>query len=572
MTKFRWVISPPVPRDALARLRAIPISTAQISYNRGLTDLSLIKKFLSIEHRPLPDPNLLPDIAPAIERIAAAIQKRELIAVYGDFDADGVTATALLNNGLTGLGARTTPYIPHRTEEGHGLSVQGLEKFGGLGVGLIITADCGVSSLNEINLANEMGIDVVVTDHHTPPPDLPPALAVIDAKRQDSEYPFRELAAVGLAYRIIQTLRAHLGHDEDESLLDLVALGSVADMAPLVDDNRNLVKRGLEVLNRAERPGLRELMSRAGVDPGNLDAESISFTLAPRINAAGRVDHAITSYRLLTATSSAEAQPLAEELNTRNRQRRSHTEDAFAKAQAQVGDSPVSSPIIIAGGPGFEPGVVGLVAGKLSEEHYKPAVVLSTGPEISRASCRSIPEFDITAALQQCADLFIRHGGHSQAAGFVIANENIEELKGRLAEIAAERLGSLDLQPSIKIDVVMPLTQIEARLLKFIQLLEPVGQGNPRPMFLSKRLTPLGIRTMGADGSHLRMSLQDGASVWNAVAFKMGHRIGELTGPIDAVYHIKTNRWKGRERLELEMVDFAPAGQVTPASSRQRPY
>ena len=478
----------------------------------------------------------------------------------------------MLNNGLTGLGARTTPYIPHRTEEGHGLSVQGLEKFGGLGVGLIITADCGVSSLDEIKLANEMGIDVVVTDHHTPPPDLPPALAVIDAKRQDSEYPFRELAAVGLAYRVIQTLRAHLGHDEDESLLDLVALGSVADMAPLVDDNRNLVKRGLEVLNRAERPGLRELMSRAGVDPGNLDAESISFTLAPRINAAGRVDHAITSYRLLTATSAAEAQPLAEELNTRNRQRRSHTEDAFAKAQAQVGDSPVSSPIIIAGGPGFEPGVVGLVAGKLSEEHYKPAVVLSTGPEISRASCRSIPEFDITAALQQCADLFIRHGGHSQAAGFVIANENIEELKGRLTEIAAERLGSLDLQPSIKIDVVMPLTQIEARLLKFIQLLEPVGQGNPRPMFLSKRLTPLGIRTMGADGSHLRMSLQDGASVWNAVAFKMGHRIGELTGPIDAVYHIKTNRWKGRERLELEMVDFAPAGQVTPASSRQRPY
>ena len=559
MTKFRWTISPPVPRDRMVRFRGIPPSTAQISYNRGLTDLSQIKKFLSIEDLPLPDPNLLPDIAPAIERITAAIERRELIAVYGDFDADGVTATALLNNGLTALGARTTPYIPHRTEEGHGLSVQGLEKFGGLGVDLIITADCGVSSRSEIELANEMGIDVIVTDHHTPPPDLPPALAIIDPKRRDSPYPFRELAAVGLAYRTMQVLRHHLGHDEDESLLDLVALGSVADMAPLVGDNRNLVKRGLEVLNRAERPGLRELMSRAGVSPGNLDAETISFSLAPRINAAGRVDHAITSYRLLTAASAAEAQPLADELNQRNRQRRSHTEDAFARAQAQLDETPVDGPIIIAGGPGFEPGVVGLVAGKLSEERYRPAVVLSTGPEVTRASCRSIPEFDITAALQQCADLFIRHGGHAQAAGFVIANENIDALKDRLTKIAAERLGDLDLQPSIKIDVAMPLTQIEARLLKFIRLLEPVGQGNPRPVFLSKRLTPLGVRTMGSDEAHLRMSLRGGTSVWNAVAFRMGHRIGELTGPIDAVYHIKIDRWQDRERLELELIDFAPS-------------
>ncbi len=514
-----------------------------------------------MEQRPLPDPLLLPDIGPAIERISSAINDRELIAVYGDFDADGVTATALLNSGLTVIGARTTPYIPHRTEEGHGLSVQGLEQFGALGVDLIVTADCGVSSLEEVKLANEMGMDVIVTDHHTPPPNLPPAIAVIDAKRDDSQYPFRELAAVGLAYRIIHALRQHLGRDEDEGLLDLVALGSVADMAPLVDDNRNLVKRGLEVLNRAERPGLRELMARAGVTPGGLDTESISFALAPRINAAGRVDHAITSYRLLTATSAAEAQPLAEELNTRNRQRRSHTEEAFAKVQAQLGDSVIDDPIIIAGGPGLEPGVVGLVAGKLAEEHYRPAIVLSTGPEVSRASCRSIPEFDITAALGQCADLFVRHGGHSQAAGFVIANENLDELRSRLREIAAEKLAGLELQPSIKIDVAMPLTQIEARLIKFLQLLEPVGQGNPRPVFLSRGLTPMGVRTMGADESHLRMSLRDGGAVWNAVAFRMGHRIGELRGPIDAVYHIKTDYWQGRERQELELIDFAPASR-----------
>ena len=524
-------------------------------------DLSQIKAFLSIEEHPLPDPLLLPDIGPAIERIASAIQDRELIAVYGDFDADGVTATALLNNGLTGLGARTTPYIPHRTEEGHGLSVQGLEQFRALGVDLIVTADCGVSSLDEVKMANEMGMDVIVTDHHTPPPNLPPAIAVIDAKREDSEYPFRELAAVGLAYRIVQALRQHLGHDEDESLLDLVALGSVADMAPLVGDNRNLVKRGLEVLNRAERPGLRELMARAGVSPGALDAEAISFTLAPRINAAGRVDHAITSYRLLTATSTAEAQPLAEELSNRNRQRRSHTEEAFAKVQGQLGDSVIDDPIIITGGPGFEAGVVGLVAGKLAEEHYRPAVVLSTGPEVSRASCRSIPEFDITAALQQCADLFVRHGGHSQAAGFVIENDKLDALRARLREIASKKLAGLELQPSIKIDVAMPLGDIEARLVKFLQLLEPVGQGNPRPVFLSKRLTPFGARTMGADESHLRLSLRDGGAVWNAVAFRMGHRIGELRGLIDAVYHIKTDYWQGRERQELELIDFAPASR-----------
>lgn len=561
MTNFRWTIAPPVPRDRMAAFRGIPPSTAQISYNRGLTDLSQIKAFLSIEERSLPDPLLLPDIGPAIERISSAIRERELIAVYGDFDADGVTATALLNNGLTGLGARTTPYIPHRTKEGHGLSVEGLNQFRALGVNLIVTADCGVSSIDEVKLANELGIDVIVTDHHTPPPKLPPALAVIDAKREDSQYPFRELAAVGLAYRAIQALRHHLGHDEDESLLDLVALGSVADMAPLVSDNRNLVKRGLAVLNRVERPGLRELMTMSGVSPGELDAESISFSLAPRINAAGRVDHAITSYRLLTATSAAEAQPLAEELNNRNRQRRSHTEEAFTRVQSQLGDSVDDDPIIITGGPGFEPGVVGLVAGKLAEEHYKPAIVFSTGPEVSRASCRSIPEFDITAALQECADLFVRHGGHSQAAGFVIDNDKLDVLKSRLKDIAVDRLAGLDLQPSIKIDVAMPLGQIEARLSKFLQLLEPVGQGNPRPVFLSRRLTPFGARTMGADDSHLRFSLRDGGAIWNAVAFRMGHRIGELRGPIDAVYHIKTDYWQGRERQELELIDFALAGR-----------
>lgn len=561
MTNFRWTIAPPVPWDSMARYKGIPPSTAQISCNRGLADLSQIKAFLSAEGHPLPDAGLLPDIGPAIDRIAKAIHDRELIAIYGDFDADGVTATALLNNGLTSLGARTTPYIPHRTEEGHGLSVQGLEQFGALGVDLIVTADCGVSSLEEVKLANEMGMDVVITDHHTPAPDLPPAVAVIDAKREDSQYPFRELAAVGLAYRVIQTLREHLGHDEDESLLDLVALGSVADMAPLVSDNRNLVKRGLEVLNRAERPGLRELMARAGVSPGALDAEAISFALAPRINAAGRVDHAITSYRLLTAASAAEAQPLAEELNNRNRQRRSRTEDAFARVNAQLGGSVIYDSIIIAGGHGFEPGVVGLVAGKLAQEHYKPAVVLSTGPEVSRASCRSIPEFDITAALQQCADLFVRHGGHSQAAGFVIENEKLDTLRSRLAAIAAEKLAGLELQPSIKIDVDMPLSDIKPRLIKFLQLLEPVGQGNPRPVFLSKGLTPSGTRTMGSDESHLRLSLRDGSVRWNAVAFRMGHRIRELRGPIDAVYHIKTDYWQGRERQELELVDFAAAGR-----------
>ena len=461
MTKFRWTIAPPVPREGMARFRGIPPSTAQISYNRGLTDLSRIKAFLSIEKRPLPDPLLLPDIGPAIERIASAINDRELIAVYGDFDADGVTATALLNSGLTGLGARTTPYIPHRTEEGHGLSVQGLEQFGALGVDLIVTADCGVSSLEEVKLANEMGMDVVVTDHHTPPPNLPPAIAVIDAKRDDSQYPFRELAAVGLAYRVIQALRQHLGRDEDESLLDLVALGSVADMAPLVDDNRNLVKRGLEVLNRAERPGLRELMARAGVTPGALDTESISFALAPRINAAGRVDHAITSYRLLTATSGAEAQPLAEELNTRNRQRRSHTEEAFAKVQAQLGDSDIDDPIIIAGGPGIR-GRGGGAGGRKARRRalqagYRPV----HGP---RGVTGLVPLNTQSSILRrhygQCADLFVRHGGHSQAAGFVIANENLDELRSRLREIAAEKLAGLDLQPSIKIDVAMPLTQI----------------------------------------------------------------------------------------------------------------
>ena len=559
MNQRRWILSSPPTSECLRALGDIPYATAQLAYNRGITDLKQLRSFLSPDSSSLSDPSLLPDIEPAITRLARAIKGRELIAIYGDFDADGVTATALLHQGISALGGRTTPYIPHRTEEGHGLSIQGLMGLRDMGASLILTADCGISSFEEVVAARDIGIDVIVTDHHSPPPRIPPALAVIDPKRTDSQYPYPHLAAVGVCYRLMQVLRDSLGQPEDESPLDLVALGSVADMAPLDGENRYLVKRGLQVLNETEKPGLRELIALSGLTPGTLNTESISFVLGPRINAAGRVDHAMTSYRLLTATTSAEARPLAQELEARNRERREQTEQVMEQVREQVTVSQADRSIFITGNRHFQAGVVGLAAGKLVQEFYRPAIVMAIGPEVSRASARSIPEFDIITALRQCSDLFLRYGGHAQAAGFVIPNENLDSMEERLTSIAEEQLQSVDLHPTIHIDVQISLKEIQGRLIKFVSLLEPLGVGNPHPTFLSRRVQVVDVRLMGADGRHLRVKLRDGSSVWSAVGFGLGSRADDLVSYVDIVYHLKTDWWQGRERLELELIDFAPS-------------
>jgi single-stranded-DNA-specific exonuclease len=338
-----------------------------------------------------------------------------------------------------------------------------------------------------------------------------------------------------------------------------VALGTVADLAPLSGENRYLVKRGIEVLNSTTNPGIREMASMAGLSMGRLDTESISYALAPRINAAGRVDHAIISYRLLTATSPTEARPLAEELELRNRERQKQTADILEKASKQVVAALEEDPLLMVGSEDYPAGVVGLAASKLVEEHHRPAIVLALGKEISRASARSIPEFDMIAALRRCQDLFLRYGGHSQAAGFVILNKNLEPLRHRLMSIAEEQLAGVELQPSIQIDLELSLREVKGRLIKLIGLMAPFGYGNPPPTFLSRGIRVVDARVLGDEGKHLRLKLRDGPVVWDAIGFDLGSQADHLAPALDIVYRIKVDHWGGRNALQLELLDLAPS-------------
>jgi len=559
MTHSRWKLPPRLPAERLSRTDLPPL-LAQLLYNRGITEPAEIEPFLAADERLLNDPFLLPDMDKAIARVYRALLSGETIAIYGDFDADGITATVLLAQGLSSLGGRAMPYIPRRIEEGYGLNHAALENLHNKGVSLVITVDCGISSTPEVERANRMGLDIVITDHHTVPRQMPQAIAVVDPKRADSRYPFPRLAGVGMAFKLLQALFHSLGRDSDlEAVLDLVALGTVADMEPLLSENRYLVKRGLEVLRNTKRLGLREMARCAGVPLSSIDTEAISWVLGPRLNAAGRLDHAIIGYDLLLTDSPEEAQRLASLLERRNAERQRLTESVLAKAREKLIAMGTDSPLLMVGGEDFPSGVVGVVASRLVEGFYRPTVVFELGKQWSRGSARSIPEFDIIAALTDCSDLLGRFGGHPMAAGFTIATEDLGRLHQRLLEIAADRLACIDLRPSIPIDAEIPLSALQGKTFTIMQQLAPFGCGNPYPTFISRNVNVVDYRSVGGDGEHLRLKLRDGDVTWDAIGFRLGNLINEVTPRLDIVYNLEVDRWGGKERLQLNILDFTPA-------------
>jgi len=391
-----------------------------------------------------------------------------------------------------------------------------------------------------------------------PSDTIPNALAVIDPKLPDSEYPFSELAGVGVAVKLLQALfrAANRGAEADE-FLDLVALGTVADMVPLTGENRYLVKRGLEVLNQSRRVGLQELVLSAGREMGKLDAQDISFALGPRLNASGRLGHGVTSYELLMTSSREKARELAALLEAGNTERRRLTAEAFENAREKLAGEAGELPLLIVGDSGYQPGVVGVVAGRLVDEFYRPAVVIHFDEGTARGSARSIPDFDIIAALTECRDLLTRFGGHSQAAGFIMPGSDVDKLQERLQGIAARELAGVDLRPALSVDVVIPLSSLRGETYKMIGRLEPYGQANQIPCFLSKKVQVVSSRSVGADGDHLKLKVRDGNMVWDAIAFGLGHR--ELASHLDIVYNLETETWSGRELLRLNIRDFLPA-------------
>ena len=531
---------------------------AQLLYNRGVK-LEDIGPFLSADRRLEGNPFLLPDISQAVSRVYKAVLAREKIAVYGDFDVDGVTAIVILVEGLSRLGAEVIPYIPDRVSEGHGLKISALEKLQAQGADLVITVDCGVTDLAEVKQAQEMGMDMIITDHHIPLRSLPRAVAVVDPKRKDSGYPYPDLAGAGVAFKLLQAL--FHGDSREKWLarfLDLVVLATVTDLVTLVGENRYLVKEGLRELNNSSRVGIQEMVKLAGLKPGELDVGDISWVLGPRLNAAGRMNNASTSYQLLTTQSPVEARLLALELEEKNTGRQKLTNEVLSRAREKL-SAGLHLPLLIEGDESYFVGVIGLVAGKLVDEFYKPTIIISLGPELCQGSCRSIPEFDVTAALTECHDLLTTFGGHPLAAGFTVARQNVAQLEERITKLATDQLGHLDLRPELVIDAELPLSVLAGDTFNLIQKLGPFGRGNPQPTFLTRQVEVIECRNFGNQDEWLRLKLKQGNITWQAVDFKSQRKREGIPSHIDIVYNLEKSRWNGEEVLRLNLLDLAPS-------------
>ncbi|MBN1681670.1 MAG: single-stranded-DNA-specific exonuclease RecJ [Anaerolineae bacterium] len=579
-TAKRWRVPDRAPRHVLDNLNSYHPVMAQVLYNRGQDTAEKAQRFLDGGDTALHNPFSMHGMSEAVGRVRKALKDDELIAIYGDFDADGVTSTALLTQALEALGGRVRPYIPNRVDEGYGLNNEALKTLHSENVKLVITVDCGIRSVDEVAFAQSIGLDMIVTDHHSLGETLPPALAVldpkIDARRRQEEgrtngYPEDMLAGVGVAYKLAEALFAAASKQGGfrptmllEDLLDLVALGTVADLAPLDRiENRELVRRGLDVLSRAQRPGIYELMRVAGIDPERQSATTttIAFMLGPRINAAGRLDNAIIACDLLMSDM-PEAGKLAQQLQELNVKRQQLTVEAVENARERIlAETNGDVSLIFDAGVTVPHGIVGLVAGRLCEEYYRPAVVIGQDEDKQswRGSCRSIPEFNITQALDQCADLLIRHGGHAQAAGFTVRDENVQELRERLAALAAEALHGQELRPTLDIDAEVPFDQLTMGLAEALNRLEPTGASNSAPLLKTERLRVVEARTVGREGKHLRLKVSNGLTQVDGIAFRQGDWADRLPDYIDVVYHLEINEWNGHTRLQMNVQDIAPS-------------
>ena len=554
----RWQIMPLITPEAEDSLQEYPPILRQILFNRGYATQEIANQYLEAKMPPGTDASNLLGVPEATERIQYAIKTQERIAVYGDYDADGVTATALLVSALSTMGADVIGYIPNRFDEGYGLNNEALDNLRSDGTRLVITVDCGIRSPQETKHAQDIGLDMIISDHHHPDNELPQAVAVINPKQPQDTYPEKELAGVGLAYKLISAL---MGNSSDaESYLDLVALGTVADLAPLVGENRALVRKGLEVLRKPHRQGVMALIGVSGLKPNKIKASDIGFVLGPRLNAAGRLESALAALDLLTSSDVYQAAELAQQLDNQNRERQQITSQIQKQAEQLVLIDDPDALLLFAAHPDFNPGVVGLAASRLTELYYRPAIVAYRGEMLTRASCRSIKEFHITQALDQCADLLERHGGHAAAAGFTVKNENLPALINRLKVIANQELSQLDLRPTLTADVEIPLSELKPEILDYLEWLQPTGYGNPQAHFVSRNLKVTRSRTVGKDNNHLKFTVTDGRITYDAIAFRQGHWEGLLPSRIDLLYIFETNEYFDRISLQLNVRDIKPTG------------
>ena len=580
--RTRWLLTEREPAKEAALSRALGISAplARILVGRGIDTPKAAAELFDFSWDKVPSPWLLADMEPAARRLAEAIEKQEPVTVYGDYDVDGVTAAALLVRVIGELGGRAMYYIPCRAGEGYGLHQEALAEIKGQSR-LVVTVDCGIGALAEAEYALAQGMELVITDHHQPGKELPKAAAVVNPNRPDCPYPTKELAGVGVAFKLAQgTARLLTGSDEqgDElacKYLDLVALGTVADVVPLVGENRILVQRGMQDFGRRS-VGLTALMEAAGLGPEQISGRTLAFGLAPRINALGRLDDAAAAVRLLLTDDVREARKLAQELDTANQKRRAIeeevTEEAAALVEAEI-DLAQEWAIVLAS-PDWHPGVIGIAASRLVERYHRPTILISLADGLGKGSGRSIDGFDLHRALEGLSPLFESFGGHKMAAGLTIAEEMIPRLRRELNKLAHSLLTEDDLIPKLRIDAQVTLDEIDHALLQDLERLAPYGAGNPRPVLAAKSLALRRSFTVGKDGAHLKFIVShsgdgpgDGFG-FAAVGFRMGDRLNSVEGAarVDLAFQPQINEWNGRTSIELILKDF----RLPPEEARQQ--
>lgn len=528
--------------------------------NRGLKNDTEIEHFFHpTEARDFHDPFLMKDMTTAVERIGRAIEKSERIMIFGDYDVDGITATAILMRCLRKLGANVSYRLPHRIEDGYGLREKFIKEFEKLDVKLVITVDNGISCFHEVELANDAGIDVIITDHHTLPEKIPNAYAILHPKLPNSNYPFTELTGAGVALKLAQALfsRRMKSPEEDiKKLLDLACMGTIGDLGPLIGENRYIVKEGLAILEHTRWPGLSRLKQSAGVK-GKIDTYTVGFLLGPRLNAAGRISHASHALRLLLHDAEY-AGMLAQNLERFNKKRQQMTTELMEIADS-LAIKQCSDPIIIISHPNFHGGLIGLLAAKLSEKYFRPAIVMEDRGQTLIGSCRSIPSINIVEVLKiACSDLLTHFGGHAAAAGFDLPKKNLTAFVKTIKKNVSGILHVEKCQPILQIDCEISHTNVSEKTVEMLQWFEPFGVGNETPRFLCRNLPVLEYRTVGAGQKHLKIQTRVNGTSFDCIGFRLGQFASQLNGKksLDLVCEIEENEWNGRKRIQLKVVDF----------------
>ncbi len=557
-----WLVSKTNPEflKYLSQQTSVSRVLAQVLVNRGMNNADLIKEFLDPSLSNIRDPFLMPDMATAIHRIKMAVDRNETVFIHGDYDADGITATALLVSAFKKMGLKISYHIPNRMTEGYGLSKKGIHNAKQSGAGLIITADCGISSGKEVLEATSIGMDVIITDHHEPPEKLPDASAIINPHRADSQYPFRQLAGVGVAFKLVQALIQNECIQDMllEECLDLVALGTVADSVPLVDENRIFVTHGLKAITSEPcRTGIMAIKEVSGVGR-EMKPGTLSYTLIPRINAAGRLDDAGEVVELFLTENEAKAKGIALLLDEHNRKRQRIEREVLQSALDMINPNQLESSIVLSSGD-WHPGVIGIVASRLVDMFYRPVFLFSVKDSVAKGSARSIPPLHLYEAISECSEDLLNYGGHRQAAGLKLVEENLSAFKQKINAIVSKKLNPEDMIPLLEIDASVKFSDINFDLIRELSLLEPYGEANKSPVFGSKDIQIVNHRIVG--NNHLKMQLKQESINMDTIGFNLGNQLGQIeeSSSIDIVFKPGINEWNGMKNLQFNLKAVRPS-------------